>query len=70
MFGIGHYISNKRYTQYAMVPLAWGSSPFARAPALKRLISTLIKVFNPEITSFLNINKHNHKSRVFFLSVF
>ena len=41
MFGIGHYISNKRYTQYAMVPLAWGSSPFARARAgaLKRLIS-------------------------------
>ena len=56
MFGIGHYISNKRYTQYAMVPLAWGSSPFARAPALKRLISTLIKKFL--ITSFLNINKH------------
>ena len=54
MFGIGHYISNKRYTQYAMVPLAWGSSPFARAPALKRLISTLIKVFLILITSFLN----------------
>ena len=45
MFGIGHYISNKRYTQYAMVPLACGSSPLcARAGVEATYINVLIKV--------------------------